>query len=302
MRNKKIYLEVLRCLALVFVVLIHVVAIPIQNWTTNPGEWYPAYSLAYTIGNFGVPLFLMISGALLCNPDKSISLKKIYSKMIPRILVPLAFFGYCYALLEILFETHSITISMFGEAVIRVLNEESWGHLWYMYLMIGIYLMLPIVRFFFQKMDNCQLLYTMIVLFIMGYLIPTINTLSGLHLTLEHPSPLCHLTVFMMGYVILKFAEYSLLRKLVYICGSISIAIMVIYSLVCCLFNFEAYTKLAQYNSVFVFASVSMIFLFFVEKKEAISKIFGGGEVFSITGRMFLWYIFNSSCNYECVI
>ena len=143
--EKQLYLEVLRCVALLFVVSIHVVAMPIQNWKVNSGLCYPAYSLTYIFGNFGVPLFLMISGALLLNPDKNISLEKLYKKMFPRILLPLLFFGYCFALMEIFFDTHCITSSMFVEGILRVLNKKSWDHLWYLYLMMSIYLVLPII-------------------------------------------------------------------------------------------------------------------------------------------------------------
>lgn len=217
MMTKKVYLEILRCIALLLVVLIHVVAIPIQNWGTTPGIGYPLYSLLYTSGNLGVPLFLMISGTLLLNPNKEISLEKIYKKMIPRILIPLVFFGYCFALLEMYFNMRTISVKMFGDAVLRVLNKESWGHLWYMYLLLGIYLFLPIIRILLTKMTDREIVYMMSIFTFLGFGIPTINAVFKTSINLEQPSPLCHITVFMMGYLILRYHKVVKFRKCIYL-------------------------------------------------------------------------------------
>lgn len=292
--GKQIYLEVLRCVALLFVVNIHVVAIPIQNWVTNPGTWYPAYSLTYIIGNFGVPLFLMISGSLLLNPEKYISLKKLYKKMIPRILIPLLVFGYCFALMEIFFDIHSINASMFVEGLLRVLNKKSWEHLWYLYLLIGIYLMLPVIRVLLNKITDKQLEYLMGVLCFLAFIIPTVNAVFGTNISLEQPRPLCHITSFIMGYVISRYYILKTFKRYLYLSGSISLAILLIFGLFAGKINYECYRILAQYDCIFVFAVASMIFLLFNDKKNAIEKIGkvqGGGYILSLADCSFGIYL-----------
>lgn len=271
--GKRVYLEVLRCVALLCVVSIHVVSLPVHNWRANPGTEYPVYSLVYTIGNLGVPLFLMISGSLLLDLQKDISLKKLYKKMIPRILIPLIFFGYCFALMEIFFETRSMNARMFMEGFFRVLNKKSWTHLWYLYLMIGIYLVLPVIRMLLNKISDKELEYLMGVLCFLAFVIPTINAVFGTTISLEQPKPLCHLTSFIMGYVISQYYTSKKFKKYLYVSGSISLAVLVIFGLFSGAISYECYKILAQYDCIFIFGAASMIFLLFNDKKTIIEKI-----------------------------
>ena len=43
-----------------------------------------------------------------------------------------------YAMMMIYFDTKTISSSMIPQAVLRVITGESFGHLWYMYILIGI--------------------------------------------------------------------------------------------------------------------------------------------------------------------
>lgn len=299
-KGKQLYLEVLRCIALLFVVTIHVVAIPIQNWSVNQGIWYPAYAITYIVGNFGVPLFLMISGSLLLDPKRDISLEKLYKKMIPRILLPLLFFGYSFALMEIFFDTHRITSSMFMEGALRVLNKQSWGHLWYLYLLIGIYLVLPIIRMTLDKISDKQLEYLMVILCFLGFMIPTINAVFGTTISLEQPKPLCHLTCFIMGYVLSRYYTSEEFKKYLYLSGSISLVILLLFGLFVGKIGYEYYTVLGRYDCIFVFGAASMIFLLVNDKKatiEKVAKIQGG--VHSLPRRLLIWNLSNPSSGHE---
>lgn len=293
-KKKQVYLEVLRCVALLLVVSIHVVAMPIQNWSENRGIWYPAYSITYIIGNLGVPLFLMISGSLLLDPKRNISLEKLYKKMAPRILFPLIFFGYCFSLMEIFFDTHKITASMFVEGFLRVLNKKSWDHLWYLYLLMGIYLLLPIIRMLLDKISDAQLEYLMTILCFLGFVIPTVNAIFGTTISLEQPKPLCHLTCFIMGYVISRYGISGKFKKSLYLGGSISLAILLIFGLFVEKIGYGYYTILGRYDCIFIFGVASMIFLWFNDKKseiEKIAKIQGGGYVLSLADCSFGIYL-----------
>ena len=65
-----------------------------------------------------VPLFFMCSGALLLNPNKELSLKKLFSKNILRILIALFFWAAAYKLFHLLVDR-----VFFKENVIQALKE-----------------------------------------------------------------------------------------------------------------------------------------------------------------------------------
>lgn len=259
-KEKVAYIENVRCVALVLVVLIHVVAIPIQNWNDDV-EGFLFYSVSYSIGCCGVPIFLLISGSLLLNPDRSITVHKIYTRMIPRILLPLCVFGYIFALMEILFETHTVSLGMFIDAVMRVLNKESWGHLWYLYMLLGIYICLPILRFLNENLNEEMYRYFTFLLIALAYVLPTINSVFGLSISFGTPSPLCHITAFWLGGTLLRYSKNEKFNKHVTFLGIVSFVIIIATGLFCPLFGKENYAVIASYDDVFVIGSAMLFYL-----------------------------------------
>src|SRR5699024_11350401 len=91
------FLDVLRWSATAMVVLLHVVsgvtAILSAEMTSDQRAVYYTLKALMTAG---VPLFLMISGALLLNPEKEISVKKIFTHYLRRILLAHRLFIFIY--------------------------------------------------------------------------------------------------------------------------------------------------------------------------------------------------------------
>ena len=63
------------------------------------------YKIIMNIMWWAVPSFLMISGSLLLDTKKTISLKKLYGKYIRRMLIILFTFGLAFSWLEIVFDS-----------------------------------------------------------------------------------------------------------------------------------------------------------------------------------------------------
>lgn len=63
--NRKTYLDVLKILACVAVIMMHSTVFSTNSFM----DWCIARAFNI-IGNFAVPIFVMVSGALLLNPEK----------------------------------------------------------------------------------------------------------------------------------------------------------------------------------------------------------------------------------------
>lgn len=266
--EKKIYIEKIRCIAVLLVVLTHVVAIPIQNWSQEFDENYMLYSLIYSIGNCGVPLFLMISGSLLLDKNKEISISKVYKKMIPRILVPLLIYGFCFAILEMYFDTKSIDVLMIPKALLRVINRRSWGHLWYLYMLLGIYMFLPELKFIVDNMSDKLLNYSLMILIILGYAFPTFNAVFGTRISVNAPLPLCHITSFLLGHIVLRYEKNKKFEKYVYILGILSMIVVLGTGLFGYKFGKEGYHIIARYDDIFIIGMACFIFMFIKNKDK----------------------------------
>lgn len=94
--------------------------------------------------NTGVPLFLMLSGALLLGREES--LRYFFSKRIRRILVPFIIWSFLvYAILAWLDGKRSM-INILGMFIIRSFGADYYGIFWYVYLILGLYFLTPLLR------------------------------------------------------------------------------------------------------------------------------------------------------------
>ena len=95
---------------------------------------------------WAVPCFVMVTGALLLNPEKEITYQKLYGKYILRIVLALAVFGVIFRCFDIFMNHEAWTVSGVLQGLWNVVIGKSWAHLWYLYLLIGLYLLLPFYR------------------------------------------------------------------------------------------------------------------------------------------------------------
>ena len=171
-KNHIVWLDVVRLVAMFTVVCCH---------CTDPFNFYPGTSpdiadIKFWGAAYGaflrpcVPLFVMITGALLL-PVRS-ETSAFYKKRIPRVLWPFLIWSVLYALFPWLLglfgfppETLVLFFPYSGEEAMRQSLEVSLNnvaqiplnfsaiavHMWYIYLLIGLYLYLPIFSAWVEK-------------------------------------------------------------------------------------------------------------------------------------------------------
>ena len=180
MKSKIWYFEWARVLAAVAVVFLHVlVSTTVSNDVATLGV---PFALTYAelqlpLTRWAVPVFLMISGALLLNPAKEISFAKI-GRYVGRMAFVLATFGLLYCLMESVFVL-GLSWASVGDAVLSLLSGQSWDHMWYVYALIGLYLLTPPLKTFVAASSRRQLEIALAVLFALTLVVPTANSLLG---------------------------------------------------------------------------------------------------------------------------
>ena len=163
--------DIIRILAISMVLMIHVSAQFVMN--------YPALSIDFAWGNFfdsisraAVPLFVMLSGALMLNEDRIISKSKMaaYIKGIATLLV---FWSFLYAIRYSLAEPLMNGSSISWRGIFRSFLL-GYGHLWFLYMILGLYLITPILRLFVRRENNRYVLYFIILSIIFKFSVPSI--------------------------------------------------------------------------------------------------------------------------------
>lgn len=144
MNSRLHYADLLRISAAFMVVLLHVAA---QYWKVLPvtsAEWFIMHCYD-SIARPAVAIFVMISGMFLLHPAKEISISQIFSRYCKKIIIVLLFWTFFYATWHDVFWTAYRGRIIDWPTVTRSLQTGHY-HLWYCYMLLGLYLLLPLLR------------------------------------------------------------------------------------------------------------------------------------------------------------
>ena len=148
---------------------------------------------------WAVPVFIMISGFLLLDPEKEMDLKKI-GRYILRMGAVLLTIGLLYCLMEsFASEGFSTPLQTALSAARNLVEGKSWSHMWYVYMLIGLYLLTPLLRPFVQYADKKTQQFILMVLFALTVLRPTLNGLLGLSIEPFIAVSGCYLFYYLAG-------------------------------------------------------------------------------------------------------
>lgn len=139
-KDRFLYMDVLRVFAFLCVTALHA-ATPYLSTASLTGSVSWIFCVCVNAAaRAGVPLFLMLTGALLLGRDEGVG--AFYRRRLPRILLPIAVWDilYYYCLSDGALSGGGLSLSAFLGAV---LNNGTYYHLWYLYELLGIYLILP---------------------------------------------------------------------------------------------------------------------------------------------------------------
>lgn len=183
--RRVIYFDVLRIVAIFVVVAVHLSAMHWADVDVNSRAWF-AFNLYCTAGKWSVPIFVMISGALFLGREVSIS--AILKKNVARIAAVFLFWSGCYALVDLIFRHAPLSV---------VLSQLITGHyhLWFLYMIVGLYLLIPLLRPIVQ--NETLMRYFLLLAFLFTFLLPQLALFTSF---VSHEASTVIRTVIMYSY------------------------------------------------------------------------------------------------------
>ena len=183
-------IDILRIFAFVFIVMLH---------TLNRQYGLTVWMSGYAVISIGVNLFIMISGYLLL--DRTETVKEFFRKRFFSILPLFIIFNIIY----IYFYNHSfITI-----------KKISASHFWYIYMILGLYLLTPWLRKVLQYAEK-ETFYVVILWFLCNVLNPYMQFFRFPKIPFSHFSITGFIGYYILGYYLKKY-RYKL-EKIPFIC------------------------------------------------------------------------------------
>ena len=170
--------DLIRTVAIILVILLHaaIEPHPIVNIVTQEEvvRWL-ASNVYNSLARPSVPLFVMLTGVLLLQPSKvDEPLSVFFRKRLRRIGLPVVFWGVTYFAWRFFVNGEALTASSILQGVLT----GPYMHFWYIYVLIGLYLITPVLRVLLAHAGWKILKYFLLIWFVGTAVVPLL-TLFG---------------------------------------------------------------------------------------------------------------------------
>lgn len=212
--NRIFYLDFIRVIALFCIIWCHTNIIEYDSYLLEKVKWF--------LGKCGVPLFFTISGYLAFPMNKPI--KQFCIQKVKRVFIPFISWLLIYTIWAYFY---GVPIVLRGD----ILNEGS-AHLWFIYVIIGLYIIVPILDPFLRQVSR-TVLRTYLIIWGITSLFPLI--LYRLDISYNEHNfmySLCYLYgyigYFLLGTYFRKYGDQTRLLKFSTSCLFFIITILII--------------------------------------------------------------------------
>ena len=213
-KNHILYIDILRIFSMISVVFLHTAAGTLRGNIASP-LWHFANVLTSIMGS-SVPIFFMISGAMLLSSEKTISINYTFKKRLPKVFFPFVSWSLVAVFYYNLMSYFTTGNFYWADVVFKlknILSQPTTVHLWFMYVLIPLYILSPILKRLVDSLSDNLLRYLIILWFIFSSLFPTLATLLPKSFqflfTLNSQYNLNFMTgylgYFIMGYVLFRY-------------------------------------------------------------------------------------------------
>ena len=239
---RQYHLDYLRVFASVAIILLHV-ATQNMNYVELAGTEWNIYNICNGVSRWGVPVFVMMSGALFI--PREIPTKTLYKKYISRMAIAYVVWSAFYAIVD------PIGIPIFTEgykiSITEIMGNFISGavHLWFLPMIIGLYMCIPLIK---QLTKNDSLIkYFLLLSFVFCFIktqteLVVTNLLSGSVQTIfENVNTLFKnfninlvlgfTSYFILGFYLNKTEINKKKRILIYILGVIGLVSTILLNL-----------------------------------------------------------------------
>ncbi len=167
------YINYLRILAIFTVVAAHVTIWTALNLETFSLNWWICHGIYFSC-LWCIPVFVMISGALLLDDSRNETAVSFYKRRMHRIGVPLVFWSFVYLVVRQVIGHEELTIRY---VIKLILTGEPYYHLWFLYMIAGLYLITPMLRTYIRHSCLKERIILIAIIFILAGAYSQVNIL-----------------------------------------------------------------------------------------------------------------------------
>ncbi|MBK9454944.1 MAG: acyltransferase family protein [Bacteroidetes bacterium] len=222
-RKRAVHFDLVRFIATFIVVQLHVATPWLwRELDVNSGFWITCL-IFDTFGRVGVPIFLMISGALLLSKEESYP--SFFKKRFVRVLLPLVFWTIVYEI-KIIADHHYLKGGVEWSTLYSVMKNPFTGpvydHLWFLYMIVGMYLVTPFLRRIIPVLRKQDLYYLLGLWVFSNVFLPLVYNYTTFKLGLSIPVVTSYLGFYVLGYYLMQYQFNAKQIKIAWITFAVS--------------------------------------------------------------------------------
>lgn len=161
--------DILKVAAAYAVVVLHSAAPLVVRYNDLGATSWWIGNIYDSLSRWCIPLFVMLSGAFLLDRASGVSLGSFFRRRLRRVALPFVVWSFIYFLWRIHGNKEPLALADFLPLLIA---GPIYYHLWFLYLIIGLYLLAPLLSVYLKHADKRNVAYVLVLWLVMGSILP----------------------------------------------------------------------------------------------------------------------------------
>ncbi len=268
-KQRNISFDLLRIISAFSVVMLHVSGVYIEGSQVGSLDFGLA-NFMNSVSRFGVPVFVMISGAIFLSEQKQVTIKKLWSRNIFRMIVIFSVWSFAYYVYQSLYWWN---FDFWRQGIVRTITGCVYAsdHFWFIFMIIGLYALVPFLRTWLHHADKKEIDYFVILFLVFQIGRTTITTLIDKSLVEKIFSLVkivelsWYVGYFVIGYILVRYGISTRVKIVIY--SLVPVGVIANYVISDYMSNRQGAYSAGIYDSfgVFTFIHSVALFVFFVD-------------------------------------
>lgn len=193
--NVLLWVHLARIISVLGVISIHVTYPLTAKWGEISTKWWLIAEAANAFGRFSVPLFFALSGLLLLSRPEPLSV--FFRKRFGKVVLPLLAWSIIYVAWAVFSGERQYSVL---SALLSILAGPVADHLWFLYVLIGLYLAVPLFWKWLEGDSDRLVMYFLALWFIFVPLKNIVSMLFAIEIGFNFPLAGEYAGYFLLGH------------------------------------------------------------------------------------------------------
>lgn len=177
--NRLIFADAIRAYAIILVIMLHISGnYVLQFGVIDTTAWW-VMNIIDSFSRPAVPLFVMLSGMLLLDSSKKEGIGCFLKGRLARVGIPLVVWSVIYQIWRVIYYGELLGIQ---QVIVGPIQGPVYPHLWFVYMILGLYLLTPVLRVYVRYSSRNNQLYLLALWLVFTGVLPILDRNSTLQL------------------------------------------------------------------------------------------------------------------------